>query len=49
VTNTQQLNSEPTPRPDPGNAGPERWTEELPPAELAEVAKRLQDEFGGDS
>jgi hypothetical protein len=34
--------------PDPGNAPPSDWAEDLDPDELADVAKRLRDEFGGE-
>lgn len=34
--------------PDPGNAGPEEWAEELDPDEADDAARRLRDEFGGD-
>jgi hypothetical protein len=42
------INTDQAPCPDPGNAGPEGWAEDLDPDELAEIAKRLQDELGGD-
>lgn len=32
------------PAPDPGNSPPEDWTEDLDPAELTELAERLQRE-----
>lgn len=34
------------PAPDPGNAPPEDWTEELDPAELEDIAARLEREDG---
>ena len=35
-----------TPAPDPGNSPPEDWTENLDPAELEQIAERLQREAG---
>jgi len=32
--------------PDPGNSPPEDWTEEIDPAEVQEIAERLQRESG---
>ena len=34
------------PAPDPGNAPPEDWAEDLDPAEVKKIAERLQRESG---
>lgn len=33
-------------KPDPGNASPEKWTEDLDPEEMKQVAERLKRESG---
>lgn len=33
---------------DPGNSGPEEWTEELDEAEQAQARQLLDEEFGGE-
>lgn len=35
-----------SPTPDPGNAPPEEWTEDIDPAEVQEIIARLQSESG---
>lgn len=46
MTDPVEGNAADPPAPDPGNAPPEDWTEELAPAEVEAIAERLQQETG---
>jgi len=39
----EEKNEQQQPAPDPGNSGPEAWTEDLTEDELAEVTRRLKE------